>query len=163
LSGTALLVDAGTRKLAVQLFDGSYHFDLMLQLYRGADGGEAIECDGPALCAVIERVALLTSSVDDGVYIKLEDGRIHVSAATSQGVSEDEMAVDYTGPKVRLRINPRLVVAAIAHLGQTIDFSIPEDQYTPIAFRSKGTARAFVMRMALEAPKARDPEAAVSE
>lgn len=99
----------------------------------------------------IKRSALMVSDSNQSVTFKMADNLLEITGKSNEyGEAHETMAIDYSGPEVRVSINPYFMMDPLKALSQDEVFFEFKDEFSPGVFRDMNEFICVVMPLRLE-------------
>lgn len=99
-----------------------------------ADAERVVTFERDTFLGVLDRVAVLASP-NSGVILAFDKNLLHLKAEHAErGNAEDEMAVEYSGPKFRVAFGPVLLREAVEHFKEKVELHLSPTPLDPFRF-----------------------------
>lgn len=105
-----------------------------------------VEIDREDLLACVSRAAIMTSEKNNSVKLAVSDAKLTVTASSAEyGESQEELAIQYSGPVVQIAFNPAYVLDPLKALADDAVFFEFKDDMSPGVIRNNEDFLCVVM------------------
>lgn len=139
----------GETLVSSRLIEGKFHDYKKLNF----ENAQKITVERELILDAARRCELFATDKEESILISLSRHNMDLSLDSTSGNSHDSLAIQYSGPEMRIGVAPKLLINALSH--------IPEDEITieiveprlPLAIRSSGPSFAsFAPRLIKTTP-----------